>query len=207
MTSTNPTRPIGVTILAILAFATAAFAAYSGAMIIAGGAGFTALPMVGGIFAGLIIAIAGVVFFIALIWALVGWGYLTGKGWARTIGLIFAFLGLLFGLASVAGGQWIAIISLLTGGLTIFYLFTGPVKAFFGNPSAANPSYANPTSKKSSFSPASFASPSIGTSSTGSWGKSQSGSSHSSNTARFCNNCGATVSSGQTKCSSCGTSL
>jgi len=214
MQSTKPLRPIGVTILAILAFATAAYAAYTGAMIITGGAAFAGLPLVGGLFAGLTFAIAGVALFIALIWSLIGWGFLTGRGWARTIGLIFAFLGLLFGIGSVAAGSWTAIITLLTGGLTIFYLFTGPVKTFFASGPGGNPSLANPTkTNRPSFSPTSFAGPSVAGTSAGSWGTSrtntsQTSTSHaSSNTARFCKNCGATIGQGLTKCSSCGAPL
>lgn len=216
MQSTKPPRPIGVTIIAILAIATGVIGLTFGALFMTGSAILASIGLfgVGGILAGIVLVFAGIVLFFAFLWILVGWGFLNGKGWARTLGLIFSFLGVLFAIAAVAMGSYTTIVGLLIWGLIIYYLFTGPVKAFFASGPGANPSYANPTTtNRPSFSPASFAGPSVGGTSTASWGTSrtntfQTSTSHaSSNTARFCNNCGATIGQGLTKCSSCGAPL
>lgn len=175
-------------------------------MLIGASAMFASIPLLGlgGIFAGLTLIIAGVVLFFAFIWLLVGWGFLNGKGWAWTVGLIFSFLGVLLAIGAAATGSLTAIAGVLIWGLMIYYLFTGPVKAFFGKGPAINPAYANPpATSRPSFSPTSFVGPSVAGGSTGSFG----GSHTSSNTARFCNNCGSTISPGLTKCSNCGASL
>jgi len=216
MQSTNSTRPIGVTIIAILAIATAVIGLTFGALLITGSALLASIGLfgVGGILAGIMLVFAGIVMFFACLWLLVGWGFLNGKGWARTLGLIFSFLGVLFAIVLVASGSYPAIVGLLIWGLTIYYLFTGPVKTFFASGPGGNPSLANPTkTNRPSFSPASFAGPSVAGTSAGSWGTSrtntsQASTSHaSSNTARFCKNCGATIGQGLTKCSSCGAPL
>ncbi|HLE65113.1 MAG TPA: zinc ribbon domain-containing protein, partial [Candidatus Bathyarchaeia archaeon] len=201
------------TIIAILAIATAVIGLTFGALLITGSALLASIGLfgVGGILAGIVLVFAGIVLFFAFLWILVGWGFLNGKGWARTLGLIFSFLGVLFAIGAVAMGSYTTIVGLLIWGLIIFYLFTGPVKTFFASGPGANLSHANPTTtSRPSFSPASFAGPSVAGTSTGSWGTprtntSQPTTSHaSSNTARFCNNCGATIGQGLTKCSSCG---
>ena len=206
MQSQKPPRPTGVTIIAILALAIGVIGLIGGAMLIGVSAMFASIPLLGlgGIFAGLTLIIAGVVLFFAFIWVLVGWGFLNGKGWAWTVGLIFSFLGVLLAIGAAATGSLTAIAGVLIWGLMIYYLFTGPVKSFFGKGPAINPAYANPpAASRPSFSPTSFVGPSVAGASTGSFG----GSHTSSNTARFCNSCGSTVSPGLTKCSNCGASL
>ncbi len=204
MQTQKPPRPIGVTIIAILALAIGVIGLVGGAMLIGGSALFLGVPLVGGLFASLLLIIAGVVLFFAFIWLLVGWGFLNGKGWSWTVGLIFSFLGVLLAIGAAATGSLTAIVGVLIWGLIIYYLFTGPVKSFFGKGPAINPAYANPpATSRPSFSPTSFVGPSVAGPSTGSFG----GSHTSSNTARFCNSCGSTVSPGLTKCSNCGASL
>lgn len=206
MQSQKPPRPIGVTIIALLAIATAVLGLTFGALLITGSGLVASIGFLGagGLLAGIVLIFAAIVMFFAFLWLLVGWGLLNGKGWARTVGLIFSFLGVLFAIGGAATGWLPAIVGLLIWGLMIYYLFTGPVKAFFGKGPAMNPSYANPSStNRPSFSPTSFAGPSIAGSSTASWGTSHT----STNTARFCNNCGATIGPGLTKCSSCGAPL
>lgn len=211
MQSTKPPRPIGLTIIAILAIATAVIGLTFGALLITGSALLASIGLfgAGGILAGIMLVFAGIVMFFAFLWLLVAWGFLNGKSWARALGLIFSFLGVLFAIILVASGSYTAIVGLLIWGLTIYYLFTGPVKTFFGSGPATNPSYSTPTTgSRPSFSPTSFASPTGASSSTGSWGTSITSTTHTStNTPRFCNNCGATIGQGLTKCSSCGASI
>ncbi len=207
MQSTKPPRPIGVTIIAILALTIAVIAIIAGAMLIAGGALLFSVPMFGGAFAGLALILAGGVLFFGLIWLLVGWGFLNGKGWARTIGLIFSFLGVLIAIVSLAGGSYTSIIGLVLWGLIIYYLFTGPVKAFFGKGPAVTPGYANPTGTSGpSFSAPSFAGPSAATAFSASRGSSTYTPTTTAST-RFCQNCGSSVGAGLTKCSNCGASI
>ena len=202
MQSTNPPRPTGVTIIAILAIVIGIIGLLGGALLIGASAIFASTPLfgLGGILAGLTMIIAGVVLFFGFIWLLVGWGFLNGRGWAWTVGLIFSFLSIIFDIFAVTTGQWSAAVGLLLWILMVYYLFTGPVKSFFGKGPAIPPSYsASPSTPRPSIPTATFG-PSIGSS----LGKF---SSSSGSMSRTCSNCGAPVGSGLSKCSNCGAPL
>ena len=66
-----------------------------------------------------IVGVFGVIFLIgAAINFVLAWGYLSGMGWARVIGLIFASIGVLGGLVTFPAG----IFNLVLNGLIIYYL-------------------------------------------------------------------------------------
>ncbi|TMI43510.1 hypothetical protein E6H23_02545 [Candidatus Bathyarchaeota archaeon] len=193
-------RPIGVTIIAILAILVGVVGLVGGIAIATFSSLFAGIGFgVGGLLATIGFIIAGVVIFFGLIWLLTGWGFLNGKGWARTLGMIFSILSLLGTMVLAASGSIGAILGAVILILMLYYLFTPPVKAFFRNGpsfSAGSPSIPRPSI------PTSFASPMGGSSSSFGPGS----SSTSSNSTRFCTNCGATLSAGSNRCASCGKS-
>jgi len=198
-------RPIGVTIIAILAILAGVVGLIGGIAIATFSSMFASIGFgVGGLLATLGLVIAGVVICFGLIWLLTGWGFLNGKGWARTLGMIFSILSLLGTIVVAASGSIGGIVGVVILILMLYYLFTPPVKAFFTNgPSAKSFSSGSPSIPRPSI-PTSFANP-LGGGSSSSFGSSSSSTS-SSNSTRFCTNCGATVSAGSNKCSSCGKS-
>jgi zinc-ribbon domain len=199
-------RPIGVTIIAILAILTGVVGLIGGIAIAAFSSMFASLGFgVGGLLASLGYIIGGVVIFFGIIWLLTGWGFLEGKGWARTLGLIFSILSLLGTIVVAASGSIGGIVGVVIWILMLYYLFTPPVKAYFRNgPSAPSLSSGSPSIPRPSI-PTSFANPMGGSSSSFGSGPRPSNAG-SSNSNRFCTNCGATLSAGSNRCSSCGTS-
>src|SRR5881628_3421219 len=188
-------RPIGVTIIAILAILVGVVGLVGGIAIATFSSLFAGIGFgVGGLLATIGFIIAGVVICFGLIWLLAGWGFLNGKGWARTLGMIFSILSLLGTMVLAASGSIGAILGAVILILMLYYLFTPPVKAFFRNGpsfSAGSPSIPRPSI------PTSFASPMGGSSS--SFGPGSSSTSSNSST-RFCTNCGATLSAGSNRC-------
>src|SRR3989442_1479973 len=127
-------RPIGVTIIAILAILVGVVGLIGGVAIATFSSLFAGIGFgVGGLLATLGFIIAGVVIFFGFIWLLTGWGFLNGKGWARTLGLIFSILSLLGTIVVAASGSIGGIVGVVILILMLYYLFTPPVKAFFRN--------------------------------------------------------------------------
>lgn len=119
-------RPLGVTILAVLN-------ALSGLAFLASGAGAMAVgASVGSIFAALGMFIGVILILIGLFQLFVAWGLWSGKKWAWFLALIFGILGVLFGLVGLIGGNITSVLSLLISAVIVYYLYTQPVKAFFG---------------------------------------------------------------------------
>jgi uncharacterized membrane protein (DUF2068 family) len=107
-------RPLGVTIIAIL-------------LIIAG-----VISLVGGLI--LLIVLVGFIFLaLGIAYLVMAYGLWKGKGWAWSISLILAGIGVIMGIVyiiqdNLAGG----IVSIIINGVIIYYLFRPNVKAFFG---------------------------------------------------------------------------
>ncbi len=203
MQTQKPPRPIGVTIIAILAILVGAILFIAGLAVVAlsGLLASAGLFGLGSLFAGIGLVIAGIFFFFGFIWTLTGWGFLNGKGWARTLGLIFSILSILGNIVYVATGSLTGLVGLVIWGLMIYYLMEKRVKAFFGKGPGITPTTytTTPPSPRPGISPASM----IGSSIAGSFGSGSIGTSSN----RFCTNCGATASPGLTKCSNCGAPL
>lgn len=108
-------RPLGVTILAILA----------------GINGIVSLVV--GIIASLIFPAAGVIgIVIGLIWLGLAWGLWTAKGWAWIITVIIAIITIIFNILGAITGHGEQIISLIIAAVMLYYLFRPSVKAYFG---------------------------------------------------------------------------
>jgi MFS family permease len=131
-------RPFGVTILAILAIIEA-LVAFGAAALVGTMFAWMESMIPGGFFAGMGLIIAGVVAIFGIIYLIIGWGLWTGQGWAWTVMLIFAILGLIgsiIGLIAIVG-----IVPLIINILILYYLTRPHVKAFFrkGPPAEAPP--------------------------------------------------------------------
>lgn len=129
----KPSRPVGITILAVLEILIGIVGLLASLAIIGLSALFATLPRVGSLLGAFGFVIGGVVLFFSLIWLVTGAGFIHGKGWSWTLGMIFSVLSLLGALGALA-------IGLITGGvgglifwgLMIYYLTRNHVKAFFG---------------------------------------------------------------------------
>ncbi len=128
-------RPTGVTILAALqVLAGLVFVVFGAIVLIV--AGLLRIwgvrpqaPMLPLFLGGLIIAVVGgIMVIIGIVSFAVAYGYMNGRGWAWTLGLVIAVLGLIMGILSLPNG----VIGILIDALIIYYLTRPHVKRFFG---------------------------------------------------------------------------
>lgn len=128
-------RPTGVTILAALQVLAGLIFCIFGALLLAL-AGFLGLmgaspeipffPLfLGGIVMGVV---GGIMLIIGIASFAVAYGYMNGRGWAWTVGLVIAAIGLILGLFSLPEG----VVGFLIDVLIIYYLTRPHVKRFFG---------------------------------------------------------------------------
>ena len=145
-------RPTGVTVIAVLDFLGAALLVCVGLLAFVG-MGFlatlarassgSAIPTA--VLAGMGVVIGVVVLFFAAISAIIGYGILNLKEWARIIQMVFAGIAVVFGglglLASLVHfqiiGMFISAIRVGIGLLIFWYLMQPQVKAAFAGQSAA----------------------------------------------------------------------
>ena len=129
----RPSRPVGITILAVLEILIGIVGLLASLVIIGFSALFSTLPTVGSLLGAVGLVIGGVVLFFSVIWLATGVGFLHGKSWSWTLGMIFSILSLLGAIGALT-------IGLITGGvgglifwgLMLYYLTRTHVKAFFG---------------------------------------------------------------------------
>jgi hypothetical protein len=128
----KPSRPIGITILGIIEILIGVLGFLVSIAIIGVSALFSTLPTIGTLISTVGVVIGGVFLFFSLVWLATGVGFLHGKGWAWTLGMIFTVLSIL-GAALVAfSGLYQAGYALGFWILMILYLTRSRVKAFFG---------------------------------------------------------------------------
>jgi len=129
----KPSRPMGITILAVLEILIGIVGFLASLAIIGLSALLSTLPRVGSLLGTFGLVIGGVVLFFSLIWLATGAGFLHGRGWSWTLGMIFSILSLLGAVGALT-------IGLITGGVgglifwgvMLYYLTRTQVKAFFG---------------------------------------------------------------------------
>src|SRR5438128_11593883 len=97
----KPPRPIGITLLAIIQILIGVLGFLVSLAIIGVAALFSTVPTIGALIGTVGVVIGGVFAFFSLIWLATGVGFLHGRGWAWTLGIIFTVLSLL-GAAYVA---------------------------------------------------------------------------------------------------------
>src|ERR687890_808680 len=112
-------RPLGVTIISVLAVIGGIGSFVSGLAII------TLIPILGIIFGGILVII-GLAYFA------VAYGLWKGLNWACTITLIVSAIGIIVGIGSIIVGNVGAIFHVIINGIVIYYLYRPNVKAYFG---------------------------------------------------------------------------
>jgi hypothetical protein len=110
-------RPIGVTIIAVLAI-------LGGIAFLASGLGTLLIPLIG-IFIGSGLFILGLAYF------LMAYGLWNGKSWAWTLTLILSGIGIIVGIGSIVVGNIGSIFHIIINVIVIYYLYRPNVKAFF----------------------------------------------------------------------------
>src|SRR6266702_2644051 len=85
----KPSRPIGITLLAIIQILIGVLGLLVSLAIIGVAALFSTVPTIGTLIGTVGVVIGGVFAFFSLIWLATGVGFLHGKGWAWTLGMIF----------------------------------------------------------------------------------------------------------------------
>ena len=147
-------RPLGVTIVSILAI-------LNGIVLLTGGIlAVTIVPLVSsglngalsnitvtdqqgqqvnvqstgmtGIVATTAIIAGSVAIVLGIVWFVLAWGLLTGKGWAWIITVILSIISIVFGIVGIASGGAPSIISLIINGVILYYMYRPNVKSYFG---------------------------------------------------------------------------
>jgi len=153
----KPPRPTGVTILGVLAILGGIAGLFAGVALIGLGllvgtllasqisnqvtlAGYPGLSgLEAGLIGTIVMVIGVVVLLMGILYLAVGIGFFGGKGWSWTLGVIVSVIGIVLAIVQVAFGSWGSIVSLLIGGLILYYLMRPHVKTFFGKGQAAAP--------------------------------------------------------------------
>src|SRR2546425_2960709 len=133
----RPSRPVGITILAVLEILIGIVGLLASLAIVGFFAAVSPLLLSSAIGSwvtawGLIIG--GVVLFFSIIWLATGVGFLHGRGWSRTLGLIFGILSMFGAIGALAIGLITGgVVGIVFWGLMLYYLTRTHVKSFFGN--------------------------------------------------------------------------
>src|SRR2546422_9270049 len=106
----RPSRPVGITILAVLEILIGIVGLLASLVIIGFSALFSTLPTVGTLLGAVGLIIGGGGLFFSIIWLATGGGFLHGRGWAWTLGMVFCILSLLGAIGALT-------IGLITGGV------------------------------------------------------------------------------------------
>lgn len=112
-------RPLGVTIIAILAVIGGIGSLLSGMAVIA------LIPLLG-------LIIGGILIIIGLAYFVMAYGLWKGLKWAWIITLILSAIGIIVGLGSIAVGNVGAIFHVIVNAIVIYYLYRPSVKVYFG---------------------------------------------------------------------------
>src|SRR3989442_4536687 len=103
----RPSRPIGITMLAVLEILIGIVGLLASLVIIGFSALFSTLPTVGSLLGAVGLIIGGIVLFFSIIWLATGVGFLSGRGWSWSSGMSFSLLSLLV----ATGGPTIRLIT------------------------------------------------------------------------------------------------
>lgn len=125
---TGRSRPLGVTIVAILMIIEGIFLIFGGiaGVAVGGIAEELGIAIIAASSVGLALGIAGL--FIA-------WGLITGKGWAWIITIIITIIMAIVNIISIASGRYEHIFGLIINGVILYYMYRPQVKGYFGRTS------------------------------------------------------------------------
>jgi hypothetical protein len=134
----RPSRPVGITILALFEILIGIVGFLGSLLIIGFSALFSTLPRVGALPGTIGLIVGGIVLFFSLIWLATGAGFLHGRGWSWTLGMIFSVLSLIGAIGALTIGLITgAVGGLIFWGLMLYYLTRTHVKVFFGKSGVA----------------------------------------------------------------------
>jgi hypothetical protein len=125
-------RPLGITILAVLAFISGALSILGGVAALGlGGFGIAAGEATGGT---LVIVLGLVSIVVGIVSLAFGYGAWTLQPWAWTLGVILEGITIVLALVNgFLGSSWTSqISSIVIAGIILYYLFTPGVRAAFG---------------------------------------------------------------------------
>ena len=88
---------------------------------------------------GLGIAFGAVLVALAIVSFVVAYGLLKGRGWAWTVTLILSIISIVWNAISIATGNIGGIISIIISAVIIYYLYRPHVKAYFGKGVSPSP--------------------------------------------------------------------
>ncbi len=129
----RPSRPTGITILAVLEILIGVIGLLASLAIIGLSALAATLPSIGLLVGTIGLVISGVFLFFSLVWLATGFGFLHGKGWSWTLGMIFSILSILGAVGALTAGLITGgIVGIFFWGFLVYYLTRTHVKAFFG---------------------------------------------------------------------------
>jgi hypothetical protein len=129
----RPGRPLGVTILAIVQILIGIVGLLVSLAVIGLSALASTIPSFGSLLGAIGLVIGGIALFFSVIWLATGFGFIHGRGWAWTLGMIFSILSLLGAIGAVTLGLITGGIGgLIFWGLMLSYLTRNHVKRFFG---------------------------------------------------------------------------
>jgi len=129
-------RPVGVSILSVLAYIGAVFLLLGGIGLFVGGEVISSYLSSLGAFSGIITAIgivAGIILIaLAVLYFFIGRGLWKGQNWARIVVLIFIVIGLIGSLVSIMGNLASSIVGIIIDVVIIWYLgFNQEAKSYF----------------------------------------------------------------------------
>ena len=147
--TTKPMRPVGITVLSILAgilgvlmvmggVLVAALASVITEMIEANAStlGLTSMGIdISAFFTAALMAVAVIGFIFGALYLAVAYGFWIGAGWSRWLAIVLSILGIIAGVIALPGG----IVPIVIYGLIIWYMMQPYVKAFFGQGPAPIP--------------------------------------------------------------------
>jgi hypothetical protein len=133
----RPTRPTGVAILTVLQIISGIGDVLVGIILLFGGLVFGILG--GGILGSALLLLGTLAFALGVFSFILAFGLWTGKGWAWSLSLIGAMIGLVLGvLGIVVGGLTVVslayLVPIILSVLILVYLNTNAVRVFFGRP-------------------------------------------------------------------------
>jgi hypothetical protein len=91
------------------------------------------------LFWGLGIAFGAVLVALAIVSFIVAYGLLKGRGWAWTVTLILSIISIVWNAITIATGNIGGIISIIISAVIIYYLYRPHVKAYFGKGVSPSP--------------------------------------------------------------------
>jgi lysylphosphatidylglycerol synthetase-like protein (DUF2156 family) len=129
----KPSRPTGVTILAVLSILSGLALLFAGGAALGASATFATQL---GVASGIAAAIGAVLLVLGIIYLAVAAGFLGAKGWSWTLALIAYIVGIILTITQIAlapsanlAGNIVGLIFAL---LILYYLFRPNVRAYFG---------------------------------------------------------------------------